>query len=303
MKATGTIIGRLMVGCVFACCLTLKLHAQIPPFPPPDTNNYDGGTNTPTDWGAIYSNNLASVSQWLHDGITNADGTPAGSMQDLMDSQATAYSTSGAFSYQESGMDEALNWADYNGIPTIIPNDDTGSAAYLVSREGNVPNYLAPFDLAAAITVNTTNVWPGGSTGFSLNGTNTTISMWDEASPRLTHSEFGGRVTELDGDINLSDHSTAVAGELAGVGLNVNSNGTIVVAAAKGMSYSAQVQARDFTSDYSEMVAAVGTKVNTDLTTTNWSNAGGIISARLTNVVTQVPMSGSQAFYRIVQLP
>jgi len=28
MKATGKIIGRLMVGCVFACCLTLNLHAQ-----------------------------------------------------------------------------------------------------------------------------------------------------------------------------------------------------------------------------------------------------------------------------------
>ena len=44
-------------------------------------------------------------------------------------------------------------------------------------------------------------------------------------------------------------------------------------------------------------------QVNSNLTTTNWINTGGIISARLTNVVTQVTMSGSQAFYRIVQLP
>ena len=43
--------------------------------------------------------------------------------------------------------------------------------------------------------------------------------------------------------------------------------------------------------------------VNTNLTTTNWVNTGGIISARLTNVVTQVTTSGSKAFYRIVQLP
>ena len=28
MKATGKIIGRLIVGCVFACCLTSNLHAQ-----------------------------------------------------------------------------------------------------------------------------------------------------------------------------------------------------------------------------------------------------------------------------------
>jgi len=34
MKATKT-IGRLIVGCVFACCLTSKLHAQM--LPPPIT--------------------------------------------------------------------------------------------------------------------------------------------------------------------------------------------------------------------------------------------------------------------------
>ena len=122
-----------------------------------------------------------------------------------------------------------------------------------------VGTYLAPFDIAAAVTINTTNLWPGGSTGLNLNGTNTTISMWDEASPRLTHTEFGGRVATADGNTNLSDHSTAVAGELAGFGFNVNSNGFIVTNAAKGMSYSAQVQARDFIADYSEMTAAVGT--------------------------------------------
>jgi len=51
MKATQT-IRRLIVGCVFTCFLTSNLHAQIPPFPPGDTNDYDGGTNT-IDWAAI----------------------------------------------------------------------------------------------------------------------------------------------------------------------------------------------------------------------------------------------------------
>jgi len=78
MKATGTIIGRLMVGCVFACCLTLKLYAQIPPLPPPDTNDYDGGTNMPIDLGAIqaadYSNNYAP---WIIQDIV----IPGGSQQ------------------------------------------------------------------------------------------------------------------------------------------------------------------------------------------------------------------------------
>jgi len=43
---------------VFACCLTSNLHAQIRPFPPPDTNDYDGGTNMPVDLGPIQAADL-----------------------------------------------------------------------------------------------------------------------------------------------------------------------------------------------------------------------------------------------------
>jgi hypothetical protein len=35
----------------------------------------------------------------------------------------------------------------------------------------------------------------------------------------------------------------------------------------------------------------------------NWQNIGPQVSARLTNVVTQVQMSGAQAFYRVAQVP
>ena len=44
-------------------------------------------------------------------------------------------------------------------------------------------------------------------------------------------------------------------------------------------------------------------QVNNNLTTTNWLNTGGIVSARLTNVVTQVAMTNAQAFYRVIQMP
>jgi hypothetical protein len=41
------------------------------------------------------------------------------------------------------------------------------------------------------------------------------------------------------------------------------------------------------------------------LGTANWANVGGIISARLTNVVVQIPLNAtdSQQFYRVVQQP
>jgi len=259
MKATGKIIGRLIVGCTFACCLTLKLHAQTPPFPPPDTNDYDGGTNVPVDMSVVYSNNLASVSEWLHDSVTNVDGTPADSMQDFVDMQATAFSMNDTFGWQSSARDEALTWATANNLPIEITNSE-GPSAYLEGREGNVPEYLMPYDLASAITENTTNVWPGGSTGFNLTGTNRIIGQWDEASPRLTHSELVGRVSEWDGDTNLSDHSTAVAGMLAAAGANIiYSNGIPIGYAAKGMAYTAHVEAWDFNNDLTKMSGAVGT--------------------------------------------
>ncbi len=231
------------------------------PIPPPYTNTYTGGTNT-IDWAIVYSNNLASVSEWLHDGVTNADGTPTDSMQDYADFAATAFSGSGAFSWQQSAMDEALTWATANGIPLSFTNGTLNLGAFLVSRENNVPNYISACDTAGAITINTTNVWPGGSSGFTLTalaGTNTTISQWDEGSPLLTHTEFGGRVVEMDGDTNLADHSTAVAGIMAATGANiVYSNGVSLGYAAKGMAYTAKVQAWAFFNDLSEMTASVG---------------------------------------------
>ena len=40
---------------------------------------------------------------------------------------------------------------------------------------------------------------------------------------------------------------------------------------------------------------------NNNVATTNWFNIGGIISARLTNVVAQVPKTNAVQFYRVAQ--
>jgi len=258
MKTANRTIGRLIAGCVFACYLTSKLHAQ--PIPPdPGTNSFSHGTNT-FDYGAYYSNNLASVSDWLHDTITNADGTPADSMQDLMDLQATTFSSSGVFDWQASAQDAAWSWATIYGLQTEL-TPESGLNAILISQENGVPNYLAPCDVASDITINTTNVWPGGSAGFTLTGTNTIISQWDLGSPLLTHAELTNRVTEMDGYTNLADHSTAVAGMLAAAGVvPVYSNTVLLGYVLKGTAYSANVQAWTFANgDTAQMTASVGT--------------------------------------------
>jgi hypothetical protein len=256
-----TIIGNVVMGAALVLALTTTtVSAQ--PVPPVTTNSYPVGTNT-FDYGAYYSNNLASVADWLHDTVTNVDGTPATSMQDYADLTASTFSSSGAFAaLQLSAKDEAWSWATFNGLPTVI-KDENGKSSVLISEENGVPNYLASCDVPSDITINVTNVWPSGSTGFNLTGTNTTISQWDEGAPLLTHVEIAGRATQLDGYTNLVDHSMAVAGMLAAGGvLQVYSNGVSLGNALKGSAYSANIQAWSWLDggvDTAQMAASVGT--------------------------------------------
>ncbi len=264
MKATGKVIGRLIVGCVFACCLTLKLHAQ--PMPPINTNTPPHpGTNT-FDYTAYYSNNLASVSQWLHDGYTLPDGTPA-DFQTIMDNAATALSDNadGMAGVQQSALDAAWTTAINAGIPTIVTNAD-GTISALVDYQDGVFLYNRGLNVEAAQTIGTVKVWPGGSTGFNLNGTNRVIGQWDEGIPRLTHEEFVPmRVTNWDGSTVTNDnHATAVAGTLVAGGyynlyVGTPPNNLTNIGPVTGMSFGATLQSSDFFSDASEMMAAVGT--------------------------------------------
>jgi hypothetical protein len=134
---------------------------------------------------------IEEVSPWLHEPIKMPDGTLAPSLQDLTDAQAmiTSSNADAIIAEQQAALDDAIAWGATNGWPAVIGTDDA-PRGYLVRRDENGPQYLIPFGLAEAITLSTTNVWPGGPTGFSLTGTNLTISMWDEASPRLTHIEL-----------------------------------------------------------------------------------------------------------------
>src|SRR5439155_1049794 len=206
-----------------AVILTSSVYAQDLP---PDPTNAPPTAEQIEAWHqkmlAQFATNHASILPWLHDGYALQDGTPA-DFQTVMDQQALSFSAnSSGFSGQaQSALDEAQTWAVAVGAPTQITNVDGETIAYLIAREDGFPLYITAFNVEAAQTIATDKVWPGGATGFNLTGTNRTISMWDERSPRLTHSEFvTNRVTELDGNTNLSGHSTAVAGTLAAAGAN-----------------------------------------------------------------------------------
>lgn len=254
MKTSQKII---MVG---ALTLALIHNALAQPTPPPGTNAPSGGGTNTFNSAAYYSNNLASVSQWLHDGYTLPDGTPA-DFQTIMNQSAQDYATAAAQNdWHQSARDSAMTWAFNVGAPTKLNLPD-GSVAQLISIDENVPLYVMPCNVEAAQTIETTNVWPGGSAGLSLNGTNQTIFMWDEGQPRLSHTEFTSRVSMIDAStVNLSSHSTAVAGTLIAGGVNNILSNTIPIGnVAKGMSFSGLVQAGSFTNDFSQMPGEAAT--------------------------------------------
>jgi hypothetical protein len=102
----------------------------------------------------------------------------------------------------------------------------------------------------AADTVSTDEVWPGGSAGLDLDGGGMTVGEWDGGAIYAAHPDLTGRVTQVDGATDISDHSTHVAGTLVGAGES------IFFPDARGMAYAAHLDAYDWNSDTAEMAAA-----------------------------------------------
>jgi hypothetical protein len=87
MRGTRRTIIGLIAGILLSIAATSNADGQSgPPAPDPGTNQVTGDTNT-VDLTSFYSNNLASVSEWLHTGYALPDGTPA-DFQTIMDQSA-----------------------------------------------------------------------------------------------------------------------------------------------------------------------------------------------------------------------
>jgi len=135
---------------------------------------------------------------------------------------------------------------------TLKGNKGRISVLRNVNNQG-MPVYITTYDnIISAATIRTSQLWPGGSAGLSLNGSSTSvkgkIAIWDEAKPRPTHVELTGRVTQKDNASSISDHSTHVSGTMIASGVNP---------LAKGMVFGEQLLlAYDWNNDNSEMLAA-----------------------------------------------
>ena len=110
------------------------------------------------------------------------------------------------------------------------------------------PVFYITNNIVAADTVSTDEVWPAGSAGLSLDGTGMSIGEWDGGAVFVEHPDLVGRVTQVDGAIDISGHSTHVAGTLVGA--------PILFPDSRGMANGAELDAYDWNSDTAEMAAA-----------------------------------------------
>ncbi|MEY3367884.1 MAG: C5a peptidase precursor, partial [Bacteroidota bacterium] len=146
----------------------------------------------------------------------------------------------------------ALAAAAANGWPVRSELPD-GQVMELMSLDdqGN-PVYYTTNNAIAAISARTNKVHSGGGLGLNLNGAGMTLGEWDDGAVRLSHEQLAGRVTQVDGAVNISNHATHVAGTLIGDG--TGSNPTALF--AKGMAPQALLNAYDWNLDLSEMATA-----------------------------------------------
>ena len=149
----------------------------------------------------------------------------------------------------ENSRREAQDFAGRLGIPVRreLPNGKVLELQRIAPGIG--PVFYITNNTDAADTVSTDEVWPGGSAGLNLDGGGMTVGEWDGGAIYAEHPDFTGRLTQVDGATEVSNHSTHVAGTLIG-------SGDWLVPDSRGMAYAAHLDAYDWNSDTAEMALA-----------------------------------------------
>jgi len=142
---------------------------------------------------------------------------------------------------------KAQSLARLLGIPMRI--ETSTGVAEIYKFIGTTPLYRRTCNVEAAMTTSTDKVWPGGSLGYSLDGSTENLAIWDGGTVRATHQEFGARVTFGDSG-SVANHATAVAGTMMASGVSAN---------AKGMSFAAKIRSYDWNDDANEMASLAAT--------------------------------------------
>jgi subtilisin family serine protease len=260
MKAIQPIIGKLIVGCVLALGLTSNVYAQLDPPPGGGTNDPPTPEELAAQWAALvaaqqadYTNNYAP---WIIPDMVFG-GSPL--TPDAFQAQTTSDLLT--LSTNIAAMQAEQHAAVSNlliGQEIAIPQTwtDTNGNVYFFDHimEGGSAGIKVTHNIESAQTVGAQKLWPGGSSGFNLNGSNVLMAQWDGGDVRTNHQEFtnGFRASLLNGPTarGIQDHPTHVAGTMTAYGVN----GTAI-----GFANRARLLESAFDYDLTEMPQVVAT--------------------------------------------
>lgn len=147
---------------------------------------------------------------------------------------------------------QAVKLARRHHWPLLKTYADGRTIALQGLDENGMPVYYTTENNSmAAATTRTSQLYAGGSLGLQLSGNSASVSgklgLWDDGSPRLSHRELTGRLSQMDGTTQVQTHATHVAGTLVASGINPS---------ARGMAFASQLKAWSFNNDLAEMAQA-----------------------------------------------
>lgn len=195
--------------------------------------------------------------QWLNTGIQSADSRPTTQHEMHMARRERLWAMSAQLlKAHEAEMAEARAWIKQAGLAEFGKTEDGGVMGLVGLHEG-LPRYNITYNAAAADTISVDELWPGGSSGLSITGSNVLMAIWDGGDVLTNHLEFtSGRAIDMDGisPLPVDWHPTAVAGTMAAGGIGYS--------AAKGMAYQSPLWTYDWLNDLlSEMNSAYANDV------------------------------------------
>ncbi len=195
--------------------------------------------------------------QWLNTGIQSADSRPTTQHEMHMDRRERLWAMSAQLlKAHEAEMAEARAWIKQAGFAEFGKTED-GVVMGLVGLHEGLPRYNITYNAVAADTISVDELWPVGSSGLSITGSNVLMAIWDGGDVLTNHLEFtSGRAIDMDGisPLPVDWHPTAVAGTMAAGGIGYS--------AAKGMAYQSPLWTYDWLNDLlSEMNSAYANDV------------------------------------------
>lgn len=198
--------------------------------------------------------------QWLNPGVHTADGEPS-SLAQIQETRRQRLWVKSTLTRKvhEREMEEARSWVKQFGFAEQGKTED-GQVLGLIGIQNGIPRYNITYNAVAADTISVDELWPGGSSGLSITGSNTVMGIWDGGDVLTNHYEFvsgaNSRAKDMDGisSLPVDSHPTAVAGTMTAAGIGY--------ANAKGMAYRAELWTYDWYYDLdTEMNSAYANNV------------------------------------------